>query len=129
MRRIVISTQNTLLSSMLLRALKERGEVRAERVSNPPAEDDVFNVSRALNADVLFMEVSPVAPFTYDTRMAAARRVRMVLPECRIAFMCDENANPELGERIALAKRNGEIDNFFYSSVSGEYLAAALEAM
>jgi DNA-binding NarL/FixJ family response regulator len=129
LRRIVISTQNTLLSSMVLRSLRERGDVRAERVSEPQDGDGILNVCRALGADVLFMEASLVEPFTYDARMAAAKRVREALPKCRIALMCDENANPELGERIAMAKRNGEIDNFFYSSVSGEYLAAALEAM
>ena len=34
-----------------------------------------------------------------------------------------------LAERVKDAKKNGVVDGFFYSSVSGEYLAAALDSL
>jgi hypothetical protein len=44
-------------------------------------------------------------------------------------FLCDENSAPDLAREVIQAKKDGLIDNFFYSSVGSNYLVAALTAM
>ena len=128
MRIGIISTQNGLLSGALMKYLIERGEILPQRIlSTDP--DEPFNTCLSLNADILLMEVTRVPHYTLEERMKTIREIRHAIPKCRIALLCDENADQELAEQVKDAKKNGLIDGFFYSSVSGEYLAAALDSM
>ena len=74
------------------------------------------------------MEIS-IAKFTLNRRIETARKVRKALPKCKIALLCDENADPDIAEKVKDAKMMGLIDGFFYSSVTGEYISAALDAL
>ena len=128
MRIGVISTQNGLLSGALIKYLNERGEIMAQRVLKA-GSDEPYATCFSLNADIVLMEVTRVPNYTLPERMGTIKKLRSDLPECKIALLCDENADRELAEKIKEAKKNGVIDGFFYSSVSGEYLAAALDSM
>ena len=128
MRIGVISTQNGLLSGALLKYLNERGEILAQRILTLD-QDEPYNTCRSLNVDILLMEVTRVPHYTLEERMKTIRQIRRDIPKCRIALLCDENADQELAEQVKDAKKNGVIDGFFYSSVSGEYLAAALDSL
>ena len=128
MRIIVISTQNSLLSGAISKYLRDRSEMRPECVPGDHA-GETADICRAVSADILLMEVAYASPFSFDDRMAATRLVRQYLPGCRVAFLCDENASPDLAEKVKDAKKLGFIDGFFYCSVSGDYLAAALDTM
>jgi hypothetical protein len=44
-------------------------------------------------------------------------------------FLCDENISPEIARSVVSLKKNREIDAFYYSSVTGKYLIAALYAL
>ncbi|MDD7077464.1 MAG: hypothetical protein PUI42_04955 [Lachnospiraceae bacterium] len=128
MRIGIISTQNGLLSGALMKYLEERGEIMPQRIlSSDP--DEPFKTCLSLNADILLMEVTRVPLYTLAERMTTISEVRRKIPKCKIALLCDENADQELAEQVKDAKKNGLIDGFFYSSVSGEYLAAALDSM
>ena len=127
-RVAVIHTQNTLLSGAISKYLRERGELLPQRVIGNSV-DEPFLSCKSVGAAVLLMEVTHVPPFTIEERRATIAKVKSACPDCKIALLCDENADPETAEKVADLKKIGVIDNFFYSSVSGEYLAAALEAM
>lgn len=128
MRIVVISAQNSLLSGAIVKYLRERGELRPERVGGEQVRE-LDKVCLALNAGVLLMEVTRTPPFDLEGRAAVIRRVRAALPACRIALLCDETADPALAAQVALARKQGLIDGFFFSSVTGDYLAAALDAL
>jgi hypothetical protein len=64
-----------------------------------------------------------------DRRLIEAKELRSLLPQCRIAFLCDENSSPEIAREVMIAKKDGYIDAFFYSSVTAKYLVAALDAI
>jgi hypothetical protein len=51
------------------------------------------------------------------------------LPSCKTALLCDEQAYPDLADKVKQAKQFGKISSFFYSSVTADYLAAALDAL
>ncbi len=129
MRTIVISMQNNLLSGAIVKYLTERGELMPERILDHSKKDEPYASCEALNADVLLMDISRLPSFTLNKRLETARRIRENLPKCKIALLCDENADPDIAEKVKDAKIMGLIDGFFHSSVTGEYISAALDAL
>lgn len=129
MRTIVISMQNNLLAGAIVKYLIERGELMPEKIQTPSKEDEPYLTSAALNADVVLMEISRLPNFTLDRRIETARKIKKTLPKCKVALLCDENADPDIAEKVKDAKMMGLIDGFFYSSVTGEYISAALDAL
>lgn len=80
-------------------------------------------------ADIVLLEVAPNSGFTVDERLTEVRAIRSTNPGCRILLLCDENSTPELARKVAIAKKDGLIDDFVYSSVSESYLTAMLHAL
>ena len=129
MRIVVLSMANRLLSGAIIKYLMERGELMPIRIIDNKNEDEPCSTCKAHNADVLLMEVMKVPPFTLNERLKTARMIKEMLPECKVALLCDDNADPDTAEQVKDAKKSGLIDSFFYSSVSGEYLSAMLDAL
>ena len=92
-------------------------------------KDEPYLTSKSHSADILLMEIAKVSPFTLEEGLKVVHKVRDTIPKCKIVFLCDENADPEVAESVKDAKKIGLIDSFFYSSVSGEYLSAMLDAL
>ncbi len=74
MREIVVSMQNTLLSEAVARSLAETGEFRVKQVL-PGKTGDTFSLCRAVQANILLMEVSRL-PGVHVGKPAEADRVR-----------------------------------------------------
>lgn len=128
MKKIGISIQNGLLAEGIMQMLNENGGFQSFRIVNPK-KDGVVSNCRIQQADILLAEVSYASDATIDGRLMEARALRKERPECKIAFLCDENSSPEIAKEVMNAKKDGIIDAFFYSSVTTKYLAAALEAI
>ena len=64
-----------------------------------------------------------------EKRLELCGKVKEYLPSCKTALLCDEQAYPDLADRVKQAKQFGKISSFFYSSVTADYLAAALDAL
>ena len=128
MKDVVISVQNTLLSDAIVQALCRRGQFRCQQVA-PGRPQEIVSVCRTLQADIVLMEVNRFPAATLEKRLGTGEELRRMLPGCRIVLLCDEVADPELAERVMGARQLGQIDGFFYASVSASYLSAALEAM
>ena len=128
MKKIGISIQNGLLAEGIIRMLHENGEFLPFRIISPRKNGVVSNCLLQ-GADILLAEVSYATGATIDGRLAEARTLRAERPECKIAFLCDENSSPEIAREVMTAKKDGVIDAFFYSSVTAKYLVAALDAI
>lgn len=128
MRIAVINTQNGLLSGAIIKYMQERGEMKTVRVFGDSAEEPL-KTCKSILSDVLLMEVTRISPCTFEQRIETISQMRKALPDCKIALICDENADGELAERVKEVCKDGLIDLFFYSSVSGEYLAAMLDVL
>ena len=127
MREIVVSMQNTLLSEAVARSLAETGESRVEQVL-PGKTGDTFSLCRAVQADILLMEVSRLPAYTLENRLKLIECVRRALPNCKFVLLCDENSDPELSHRVMIVRQDRLIDAFLYASVTPAYLTAALDA-
>ena len=126
MREIVVSMQNTLLSEAVARSLAETGDFRVEQVL-PGKTDDTFSLCRAVQADILLMEVSRLPAYTLENRLKLI--VRRALSNCKFVLLCDENSDPELAHRVMIVRQDRLIDAFLYASVTPAYLTAALDAL
>jgi hypothetical protein len=83
----------------------------------------------ACNADLVLMEVTHTAHANLEGRLLEGEQIRQLVPGCKIVLLCDENVSPDIAREVVAAKRSGRIDAFYYSSVTGKYLVAALYAL
>lgn len=128
MRKIVVSIQNGLLAEALTGLLKASGEFEPLRVTADRKKLTV-PACAACQADLVLMEVSQAPGTTIEVRMGEVKQLRSMVPECKVVLLCDENVSPEIARDVVVAKKNNEIDAFYYSSITGKYLVAALYAL
>ena len=124
MPRIVVNCQNYMFSDMISRVLRT-GDFNLTLVDDPGNVITEFN---NIAANIVLLEVTVFSPWDLPERMKIQRIIRRMDPDCKIVFMADEKADPELAEKIKQAKIDGLIDQFIYSSISSTYLKAVLEA-
>ena len=128
MRDILISIRNDFVAEAVIRSLEETGEFQPMKLLFT-RENEVVKECAARRPELLLSEVAFGRATDLKTRLAEARAVRETAPGCKIVFLCDENSAPDLAREVMQARRDGLIDNFFYSSVGSRYLVAALSAM
>jgi hypothetical protein len=75
------------------------------------------------------MEVSYAPGSSIETRLAEGKQLRQLVPGCKTVLLCDENVSPDIAKEVVAAKKSGLIDAFYYSSITGKYLVAALYAL
>ena len=126
MKKIVVSIQNGLLAEAITEMLNYSGEFQPFRTSVGNKKENVVNSCEMFSAEILLAEVSYASGTTVETRL---REVRKRVPGCKIVLLCDENSAPDIAREVTLAKKDGLIDNFFYSSVTAKYLLAALVSL
>ena len=129
MKKIVVSIQNGLLAEAVISMLKQSGEFEPYRVSPFGKTGDTVGDCETYAADIALMEVSYGGGTTVEKRQKEVRELRRRVPKCKIVLLCDENSAPDIAREVMLAKRDGLIDNFFYSSVTAKYLLAALSSI
>ena len=129
MVRILLSIHNGLMAEAITGMLRECGEFEPFRVSVGNRKADIAEECAMLEAQMVLMEVSYAGGTTLETRVKEARQIRGGSPDCKIIFLCDENSAPNIAREVMLAKKDGLIDGFFYSSVTARYLMAALIAL
>lgn len=126
MKKIIVSVQNGLLAEAIIGMLNESGEFQPFRIPVGNKKIAVADQCEMLSADILLAEVSYAVGTTVETRLHEVKEVRDKNPDCKIVLLCDENSAPDIAREVTLAKKDGLIDNFFYSSVTAKYLLAAL---
>lgn len=127
MKTIVVNIQNGLLAEAITRSLRESGEFKPFRINCQ--NENLHLDCETLSADILLMEVSYAPLTTLEIRLNTAKEVRKNLPKCKTVMLCDENSTPDIAREVMLAKKDGIIDAFFFSSVTQSYLNAALNAL
>ena len=128
MRKIVVSIQNGLLAEAMTSLLGQSGEFEPYRTVAGKKGRTVADCM-ACSADIVLMEVSHAPGMTVEARMREGEQIRQMVPGCKIVLLCDENVSPEIARDVVSAKKAGQIDAFYYSSLTGKYLVAALYAL
>ena len=126
MQTAILYMQNNLLLGGISHALKERGEIFTATIKKA---EDLPQTARTLGASIMLMEVSKAPQHSFLECMAIVQKIRFFSLPVKIAFLVDENSDKAMAEQCKEAKKKGQIDAFFYASVSGEYLSAALDSL
>lgn len=128
MRKIVVSIQNGLLAEALTSLLQLSGEFEPYRAAVDKNKRTV-SACVACHADLVLMEVTHTAHANLEGRLHEGEQIRQLVPGCKIVLLCDENVSPDIAREVVAEKKSGRIDAFYYSSVTGKYLVAALYAL
>ena len=127
MQKIVVDMQNYLFADSVAAAFKNSDYVidvvRAESPMN------TVELCRLYKPFVLIMEVTGYTPWLRCERLKLRDKVKTVCPECKIALIVDSNSEKQAARDIRDAKKNGLIDQFFYGSMTAEYLMDQIYAM
>ena len=127
MKKIVVDLQNYLFADSIAVAFKNSNyDIDVVRAETP---QDTVELCRVFKPFVLLMEVTAYTPWLLCERMKLRDEVKTVCPDCKIALIVDSNTEKQAAKDIRDAKKNGIIDQFFYGSMTAEYLMDQIYAM
>lgn len=127
MKKIVVDMQNFLFGDSIAAAFKNSSyDIDVVRAETP---QDTVELCRVYKPFVLVMEVTAYTPWLLCERMKLRDEVKTVCPDCKIALIVDSNTAKQAAKDIRDAKKNGIIDQFFYGSMTAEYLMDQIYAM
>ena len=122
MRKIVVDMQNCLFADSVAIAFN----IEVVRAESP---NDTVELCQVYNPFVLVMEVTGYAPWLLRERLRLRNKVKAVRPDCKIALIVDSNTEKQAVKDILEAKKSGIIDQFFYGSMTVEYLMDQIYSM
>ena len=127
MKKIVVDLQNYLFADSIAVAFRNSNyDIDVVRAETP---QDTVELCRVYKPFVLIMEVTAYTPWLLCERMKLRDEVKATCPDCKIALIVDSNTEKQAAKDIRDAKKNGIIDQFFYGSMSAEYLMDQIYAM
>ena len=125
--KIVVDLQNYLFADSIAVAFRNSNyDIDVVRAETP---QDTVELCRVYKPFVLVMEVTAYTPWLLSERMKLRDEVKATCPDCKIALIVDSNTEKQAAKDIRDAKKNGIIDQFFYGSMSAEYLMDQIYAM
>ena len=127
MKKIVVDMQNFLFGDSIAAAFKNSNYgIDVVRAETP---QDTVELCRVYKPFVLVMEVTAYTPWLLSERLKLRDEVKTTCPDCKIALIVDSNTEKQAAKDIRDAKKNGIIDQFFYCSMTAEYLMDQIYAM
>jgi len=127
-KKVFVSIKNGLLAEAVVRALKGSGEFEPYLIA-PEIHANGLDAYESMDVDIWLMEVSYNPGTTVKARLDEIRKVRSSNPGCKVVFLCDDNAAPDLARKVTQLKKDHVIDAFFYTSVTGSYLVSSLASL
>ena len=127
MKKIMLNIHNCLMAVSIAHTLNQTGSFLVSSV-----QSGCGGAARACaqaSSDVLVMEAAYDLGTTLDDCLKEAELLHSLCPKCKVILLCDENSVPEIARQVMQAKKDGQIDDFVYSSVSESYLTALLSAI
>ena len=127
MKKIVVDIQNFLFADSIAAAFKNSNyDIDVVRAETP---QDTVELCQVYKPFVLVMEVTAHTPWLLCERMKLRDEVKATCPACKIALIVDSNTEKQAAKDIRDAKKGGIIDQFFYGSMTAEYLMDQIYAM
>lgn len=127
MQKIVVDIQNFLFADSIAAAFRNSDyDIDVVRAETP---NDTVELCQMYKPFVLVMEVTGYTPWLLCDRLRLRDEVKSVCPDCKIVLLVDSNTEKQAAKDIRDAKKNGIIDQFFYGSMTAEYLIDQIYAM
>lgn len=128
MKSIVIGIKNRLLAESVELAFLRQADYRVERVDLYDLRM-LLSACEAVQADVLLMDTSKTCGNTLETKLATAGQLREKLPRLKVALICDTTSDDTVAEKAIAARRAGQIQDFYFESVTSDYLVASIDSL
>ena len=119
--------QNLLFADAIARTLRSADSDFDVRRSESP--DKTAELCSLCQPYALLMEVTGYTPWKLEERMKLRNQIKQIDPDCKIAFLVDEKAEPAVAQKVRRAKTDGLIDQFIYTSISASYLLGVMETL
>ena len=127
MKKIVVDMQNFLFGDSIAAAFKNSNyDIDVVRAETP---QDTVELCRVYKPFVLVIKITTYTPWLLSERLKLRDEVKATCPDCKIALIVDSNTEKQAAKDIRDAKKNGIIDQFFYGSMTAEYLMDQIYAM
>ena len=127
MKKIVVNIQNFLFADSIAAAFKNSDyDIDVFRAETP---NDIPELCQMYKPSVLVMEVTGYTPWLLCDRLLLRHAVKSICPDCTLALPVHSHTEKQAAQDIRDAKKNGIIDQFFYGSMTAEYLMDQIYAM
>ena len=127
MKKIVLDIQSGIHAHNMERMLMQKLDDYQVVISESP--DSTAGWCRSHRPDVLLMEVKAYSPWMFSERMDICKKMKQMMPECRIILFVDDESDSNLIARVRQVKRDGVIDAFLFGSVSDNYFASVIDSV
>ena len=126
MRKIVVDMQNFLFADSVATAFRSSDyDIDVIRTESPK---DTLELCQVYKPYVLIMEVTSYTPWKLSERLKIRDKVKAMCPGCKVALIVDSNTENRQQRTFGM-QRNGLIDQFFYGSMTAEYLMDQIYAL
>lgn len=128
MRRVIINMRDYIFADAIAQALQtdDNSDFTVQRVTSA---DEIEQYSKLCDPYAVLMEVTGYLPYTLKERLKVRNAVKAVHADCKVILMVDENSEPDIADQVRKAKKEGQIDQFIYGSVSANYLVALMDTL
>ena len=128
MRRIIINMKDYVFADAVAQSLRAdpRGDFTVQNAASP---EEVRQYSRLCEPFAVLLEVTRYPPYGLEERLKIRNAVKKIHPDCKVVLVVDENSEKEVADRVRQAKKDGQIDQFIYGSISAAYLVALMDTL
>lgn len=128
MRIIIVHMRDYVFADAIAQALQadSGSDFTVQRVTSA---DEIEQYSKLCNPYAVLMEVTRYPPYMLEERLKVRDIIKEINSACKVVLIVDENSEQEIAEQVREAKKNGQIDQFIYGSVSANYLVALMDTL
>ena len=128
MRIVIINMRDYIFADAIAQALQADSDSDFT-VQKVTSVDEIEQYSKLCDPYAILMEVTGYLPYTLEERLKVVGAVKTANANCKVILMVDENSEPDIAEQVRKAKKDGQIDQFIYGSVSANYLVALMDTL
>lgn len=128
MRIVIINMRDYIFADAIAQALQADSDSDFT-VQKVTSVDEIEQYSKLCDPYAVLMEVTGYLPYTLEERLKVIGAVKTANANCKVILMVDENSEPDIAEQVRKAKKDGQIDQFIYGSVSANYLVALMDTL
>lgn len=128
MKNLVLNVKNRLLAESIEMAFLKQADYRVERVGSFELQK-ILSACEAVKADVLLMDVSRTYGNTLEMKLDTVRQIKAQFPDLKVAVICDTTSDEAIADKVKTAKQSGQIDGFYFESVTADYLVASIDSL
>lgn len=128
LKNLVLNVKNRLLAESIEMAFLKQADYRVERVCSFELQK-ILSACEAVKADVLLMDVSRTYGNTLEMKLDTVRQIKAEVPDLKVAVICDTTSDEAIADKVKTAKQSGQIDGFYFESVTADYLVASIDSL